>query len=151
MEGLVVGDLLGVGFGGGFGWGLGVGEEAEGDEDENMVYYFLEESTGYMEFVLRCLSLLYTLVAFFCIIGYNCFKVGYGYGFGVGVFWGGGGRYWLRGFSGLYSGWDRIRVRVGVRGIGFGFLVRMIFELGIDVGYSLGVGFCDCVNFWIKR
>lgn len=47
----------------------------EGDEDENMVYYFLEESTGYMEPALRCLSLLHTLVAFLCIIGYNCLKV----------------------------------------------------------------------------
>uniref|UniRef100_A0A673VTD0 Ryanodine receptor 1 n=1 Tax=Suricata suricatta TaxID=37032 RepID=A0A673VTD0_SURSU len=43
--------------------------------DENMVYYFLEESTGYMEPALRCLSLLHTLVAFLCIIGYNCLKV----------------------------------------------------------------------------
>uniref|UniRef100_A0A8W4FKY0 Ryanodine receptor 1 n=1 Tax=Sus scrofa TaxID=9823 RepID=A0A8W4FKY0_PIG len=49
--------------------------EVEGDEDENMVYYFLEESTGYMEPALRCLSLLHTLVAFLCIIGYNCLKV----------------------------------------------------------------------------
>uniref|UniRef100_G3U9F3 Ryanodine receptor 1 n=1 Tax=Loxodonta africana TaxID=9785 RepID=G3U9F3_LOXAF len=40
-----------------------------------VVYYFLEESTGYMEPALRCLSLLHTLVAFLCIIGYNCLKV----------------------------------------------------------------------------
>ncbi|XP_030678987.1 ryanodine receptor 1-like [Nomascus leucogenys] len=75
MEGSAAGDVSGAGSGGGSGWGLGAGEEAEGDEDENMVYYFLEESTGYMEPALRCLSLLHTLVAFLCIIGYNCLKV----------------------------------------------------------------------------
>ncbi|KAK2509935.1 hypothetical protein MC885_019525 [Smutsia gigantea] len=75
MEGSAAGDLSGAGSGGGSGWGSGAGEEAEGDEDENMVYYFLEESTGYMEPALRCLSLLHTLVAFLCIIGYNCLKV----------------------------------------------------------------------------
>ncbi|MXQ96134.1 hypothetical protein E5288_WYG020199 [Bos mutus] len=75
MEGSAAGGLSGAGSGGGSGWGSGAGEEAEGDEDENMVYYFLEESTGYMEPALRCLSLLHTLVAFLCIIGYNCLKV----------------------------------------------------------------------------
>uniref|UniRef100_H0VTW5 Ryanodine receptor 1 n=1 Tax=Cavia porcellus TaxID=10141 RepID=H0VTW5_CAVPO len=75
MEGSAAGDMSGAGSGGGSGWGSGAGEEAEGDEDENMVYYFLEESTGYMEPALRCLSLLHTLVAFLCIIGYNCLKV----------------------------------------------------------------------------
>ncbi|XP_008591994.1 PREDICTED: LOW QUALITY PROTEIN: cation channel sperm-associated protein subunit gamma [Galeopterus variegatus] len=74
MEGSAAGDLSGAGSGGSSGWGSGAGEEAEGDEDENMVYYFLEESTGYMEPALRCLSLLHTLVAFLCIIGYNCLK-----------------------------------------------------------------------------
>ncbi|XP_073652919.1 ryanodine receptor 1 [Tursiops truncatus] len=75
VESSAAGDLSGAGSGGGSGWGSGAGEEAEGDEDENMVYYFLEESTGYMEPALRCLSLLHTLVAFLCIIGYNCLKV----------------------------------------------------------------------------
>ncbi|XP_029091765.1 ryanodine receptor 1 [Monodon monoceros] len=75
MESSASGDLSGAGSGGGSGWGSGAGEEAESDEDENMVYYFLEESTGYMEPALRCLSLLHTLVAFLCIIGYNCLKV----------------------------------------------------------------------------
>jgi hypothetical protein len=55
-----------------------------------MVYYFLEESTGYMEPALRCLSLLHTLVAFLCIIGYNCLKVGQDCGPGAGAC--GGGR-----------------------------------------------------------
>lgn len=84
MEGSAAGDLSGAGSGGGSGWGSGAGEEAEGDEDENMVYYFLEESTGYMEPALRCLSLLHTLVAFLCIIGYNCLKVGGDVDFGLG-------------------------------------------------------------------
>lgn len=84
MEGSAAGDLSGAGSGGGSGWGSGAGEEAEGDEDENMVYYFLEESTGYMEPALRCLSLLHTLVAFLCIIGYNCLKVGRGHDSGAG-------------------------------------------------------------------
>uniref|UniRef100_A0A5F8GAP9 Ryanodine receptor 1 n=1 Tax=Monodelphis domestica TaxID=13616 RepID=A0A5F8GAP9_MONDO len=53
----------------------GVGEEMEEEEEENMVYYFLEESTGYMEPALRGLSILHTLIAFLCIIGYNCLKV----------------------------------------------------------------------------
>ncbi|KAL1769382.1 ryanodine receptor 1, partial [Sigmodon hispidus] len=75
IEGSGAGDMSGAGSGGGSGWGSGASEEIEGDEDENMVYYFLEESTGYMEPALRCLSLLHTLVAFLCIIGYNCLKV----------------------------------------------------------------------------
>ncbi|XP_038195251.1 ryanodine receptor 1 isoform X1 [Arvicola amphibius] len=75
IEGSGAGDTSGAGSGGGSGWGSGASEDMEGDEDENMVYYFLEESTGYMEPALRCLSLLHTLVAFLCIIGYNCLKV----------------------------------------------------------------------------
>lgn len=99
MEGSAAGDLAGAGSGGGSGWGSGVGEEAEDDEDENMVYYFLEESTGYMEPALRCLSLLHTLVAFLCIIGYNCLKVGHDHGSGQGLVYCGGGvwGHWPRG------------------------------------------------------
>ena len=85
MEGSAAGGLPGAGSSGGSGWGSGAGEEAEGDEDENMVYYFLEESTGYMEPALRCLSLLHTLVAFLCIIGYNCLKVGHDHSLGAGT------------------------------------------------------------------
>lgn len=85
MEGSGAGDVTGAGSGGGSGWGSGAGEELEDDEDENMVYYFLEESTGYMEPALRCLSLLHTLVAFLCIIGYNCLKVGHGLRCGPGA------------------------------------------------------------------
>lgn len=106
MEGSAAGDLAGTGSGGGSGWGSGAGEEAEGDEDENMVYYFLEESTGYMEPALRCLSLLHTLVAFLCIIGYNCLKVGHDR-----VPEQGGRGHWLRGPGAgcgiLHCRWDR--------------------------------------------
>ncbi|XP_050166031.1 ryanodine receptor 1-like, partial [Myiozetetes cayanensis] len=52
------------------------GAEAEGgDPEEPEVYYFLEESTGYMGPALRGLALAHTLVAFLCIIGYNCLKI----------------------------------------------------------------------------
>ncbi|KAM6184479.1 LOW QUALITY PROTEIN: ryanodine receptor 1-like, partial [Sarcoramphus papa] len=54
-----------------------VAEEAGGDEagEESVVYYFLEESTGYMQPALQGLALAHTLVAFLCIIGYNCLKI----------------------------------------------------------------------------
>ncbi|XP_064208546.1 ryanodine receptor 1-like isoform X4 [Anguilla rostrata] len=61
------------------------GEEPEGsgaedgggsdDEDEGPVYYFLEESTGYMQPTLSFLAILHTVIAFICIIGYNCLKI----------------------------------------------------------------------------
>ncbi|XP_014749001.1 PREDICTED: ryanodine receptor 1-like, partial [Sturnus vulgaris] len=49
-------------------------EAAGGVSEEPEVYYFLEESTGYMGPALRGLALAHTLVAFLCIIGYNCLK-----------------------------------------------------------------------------
>ncbi|NXE58070.1 RYR1 protein, partial [Casuarius casuarius] len=52
----------------------GAGAEA-GEAEESVVYYFLEESTGYMQPALQGLALAHTLVAFLCIIGYNCLKV----------------------------------------------------------------------------
>ncbi|KAH0631540.1 hypothetical protein JD844_005911 [Phrynosoma platyrhinos] len=68
----------GSGFGGdddgGDGNGNGNGNGDEDDED-SVVYYFLEESTGYMQPALQFLSIVHTLVAFLCIIGYNCLKV----------------------------------------------------------------------------
>lgn len=51
------------------------GDEAGGNGEESVVYYFLEESTGYMQPALQGLALAHTLVAFLCIIGYNCLKV----------------------------------------------------------------------------
>uniref|UniRef100_A0A7N6A8U4 Ryanodine receptor 2 n=1 Tax=Anabas testudineus TaxID=64144 RepID=A0A7N6A8U4_ANATE len=40
-----------------------------------MVRFILEESSGYMEPMLRILAILHTVIAFFCIIGYYCLKV----------------------------------------------------------------------------
>ncbi|KAM9587622.1 ryanodine receptor 1 isoform 3-T3 [Morphnus guianensis] len=51
------------------------GDEAGGAGEESVVYYFLEESTGYMQPALQGLALAHTLVAFLCIIGYNCLKI----------------------------------------------------------------------------
>uniref|UniRef100_A0A8C3HTL3 Ryanodine receptor 1 n=1 Tax=Chrysemys picta bellii TaxID=8478 RepID=A0A8C3HTL3_CHRPI len=45
------------------------------EEEDSVVYFFLEESTGYMQPTLQFLSITHTLVAFLCIIGYNCLKV----------------------------------------------------------------------------
>ncbi|KAM4879798.1 LOW QUALITY PROTEIN: ryanodine receptor 1 [Sylvia borin] len=53
----------------------GGAEAAGGLSEEPEVYYFLEESTGYMGPALRGLALAHTLVAFLCIIGYNCLKI----------------------------------------------------------------------------
>ncbi|XP_047465590.1 ryanodine receptor 2 isoform X3 [Mugil cephalus] len=39
------------------------------------VRFVLEESSGYMEPMLRILAILHTVISFFCIIGYYCLKV----------------------------------------------------------------------------
>uniref|UniRef100_A0A8D0APV1 Ryanodine receptor 2 n=1 Tax=Sander lucioperca TaxID=283035 RepID=A0A8D0APV1_SANLU len=39
------------------------------------VRFVLEESTGYMEPMLRILAVMHTVISFFCIIGYYCLKV----------------------------------------------------------------------------
>ncbi|XP_074926682.1 LOW QUALITY PROTEIN: ryanodine receptor 1-like [Chelonoidis abingdonii] len=59
---------------GGSGFGAS-GDGAGEDEEDSVVYFFLEESTGYMQPTLQFLSITHTLVAFLCIIGYNCLKV----------------------------------------------------------------------------
>lgn len=41
------------------------------------VRFVLEESSGYMEPMLRILAILHTVISFFCIIGYYCLKVGH--------------------------------------------------------------------------
>lgn len=40
------------------------------------VRFVLEESSGYMEPMLRILAIMHTVISFFCIIGYYCLKVG---------------------------------------------------------------------------
>ncbi|XP_071024256.1 ryanodine receptor 1-like isoform X2 [Oncorhynchus clarkii lewisi] len=47
----------------------------EEEEEEGPVYFFLEESTGYMQPTLTFLAALHTVIAFLCIIGYNCLKI----------------------------------------------------------------------------
>ncbi|KAM7397959.1 hypothetical protein PAMA_006028 [Pampus argenteus] len=59
------------------------GEEAEGsgmnegdeDEEDVPIYFYLEESTGYMQPTLSFLAALHTIISFICIIGYNCLKI----------------------------------------------------------------------------
>lgn len=41
------------------------------------VRFVLEESSGYMEPMLRILAVLHTVISFFCIIGYYCLKAGH--------------------------------------------------------------------------
>lgn len=41
------------------------------------VLFVLEESSGYMEPMLRILAVLHTVISFFCIIGYYCLKARY--------------------------------------------------------------------------
>lgn len=56
----------------------GSGRENGGDDDddeEGPVYFFLEESTGYMQPTMSGLAILHTVIAFITIIGYNCLKV----------------------------------------------------------------------------
>lgn len=69
---------------GGVQWDPQVGETMEGKEglvDETRellkpvtVRFVLEESSGYMEPMLRILAIMHTVISFFCIIGYYCLK-----------------------------------------------------------------------------
>ncbi|XP_070401458.1 ryanodine receptor 2 isoform X3 [Nothobranchius furzeri] len=61
---------------------VGVPEVKKGMSDETgeplkpvTVRFVLEESSGYMEPMLRILAVLHTVISFFCIIGYYCLKV----------------------------------------------------------------------------
>ncbi|KAE8585797.1 hypothetical protein XENTR_v10021457 [Xenopus tropicalis] len=55
--------------------GMDDGGGDEDEEEEGPVYFVLEESTGYMQPTLYMLSVIHTLIAFLCIIGYNCLKI----------------------------------------------------------------------------
>ncbi|KAL4647687.1 ryanodine receptor 1-like isoform X1 [Arapaima gigas] len=55
--------------------GSGMEDREEEDEENGVVYYFLEESTGYMEPALAFLAIVHTIISLLCIIGYNCLKV----------------------------------------------------------------------------
>uniref|UniRef100_A0A3Q1CAK1 Ryanodine receptor 2 n=1 Tax=Amphiprion ocellaris TaxID=80972 RepID=A0A3Q1CAK1_AMPOC len=54
-------------------------EEVMDDAGESLkpvtVRFVLEESSGYMEPMLRILAIMHTVISFFCIIGYYCLKV----------------------------------------------------------------------------
>uniref|UniRef100_A0A3Q1EA25 Ryanodine receptor 2 n=1 Tax=Acanthochromis polyacanthus TaxID=80966 RepID=A0A3Q1EA25_9TELE len=45
------------------------------DSSPVTVRFVLEESSGYMEPMLRILAIMHTVISFFCIIGYYCLKV----------------------------------------------------------------------------
>uniref|UniRef100_A0ABM5FAI2 Ryanodine receptor 3 n=1 Tax=Pogona vitticeps TaxID=103695 RepID=A0ABM5FAI2_9SAUR len=46
------------------------------DEDEDgLVFFVLQESTGYMAPALRALAVIHTIISFVCVIGYYCLKV----------------------------------------------------------------------------
>ncbi|KAK2823049.1 hypothetical protein Q7C36_019649 [Tachysurus vachellii] len=51
------------------------GDDDDDGDDEGPVYYFLEESTGYMQPTLSFLAIIHTVISFICIIGYNCLKI----------------------------------------------------------------------------
>lgn len=56
--------------------GSGMSEGDEEEEEEYVpVYFYLEESTGYMQPTLSFIAILHTVISFICIIGYNCLKV----------------------------------------------------------------------------
>lgn len=55
--------------------GSGIGEGGDEDEEDVPIYFYLEESTGYMQPTLAFLAALHTVISFICIIGYNCLKV----------------------------------------------------------------------------
>lgn len=53
----------------------GLSEEGEENDEDMPIYFYLEESTGYMQPTLAFLAALHTVISFICIIGYNCLKV----------------------------------------------------------------------------
>lgn len=55
--------------------GSGMNEGGDEEEEDVPVYFYLEESTGYMQPTLAFLAVLHTVISFICIIGYNCLKV----------------------------------------------------------------------------
>ncbi|XP_063061461.1 ryanodine receptor 1b isoform X2 [Engraulis encrasicolus] len=74
-SGVFEGSAMFEGSGGEEEGGSGMEDGGEDDEDEGPVYFFLEESTGYMQPVMSMLSIIHTIISFLCIIGYNCLKI----------------------------------------------------------------------------
>uniref|UniRef100_W5N4D0 Ryanodine receptor 3 n=1 Tax=Lepisosteus oculatus TaxID=7918 RepID=W5N4D0_LEPOC len=47
----------------------------EEDDEGGVVYFVLQESTGYMAPTLRFLAIIHTIISLLCVIGYYCLKV----------------------------------------------------------------------------
>uniref|UniRef100_A0A0D9R3K2 Ryanodine receptor 3 n=1 Tax=Chlorocebus sabaeus TaxID=60711 RepID=A0A0D9R3K2_CHLSB len=45
------------------------------EEEEAMVFFVLQESTGYMAPTLRALAVIHTIISLVCVVGYYCLKV----------------------------------------------------------------------------
>ncbi|XP_012862710.2 ryanodine receptor 3 [Echinops telfairi] len=45
------------------------------EEEEAMVFFVLQESTGYMAPTLRALAVVHTVISLVCVVGYYCLKV----------------------------------------------------------------------------
>lgn len=45
------------------------------EEEEAMVFFVLQESTGYMAPMLRALAVIHTVISLVCVVGYYCLKV----------------------------------------------------------------------------
>lgn len=45
------------------------------EEEEAMVFFVLQESTGYMAPALRALAIIHTVISLVCVVGYYCLKV----------------------------------------------------------------------------
>ncbi|GAB5572618.1 ryanodine receptor 3 [Prionailurus iriomotensis] len=45
------------------------------EEEEAMVFFVLQESTGYMAPALRALAIIHTIISLVCVVGYYCLKV----------------------------------------------------------------------------
>lgn len=46
------------------------------EEEEAVVFFVLQESTGYMAPALRALAVIHTVISLVCVVGYYCLKVG---------------------------------------------------------------------------
>ncbi|KAJ6667359.1 hypothetical protein lerEdw1_017337 [Lerista edwardsae] len=47
----------------------------EEEDEEGVVFFVLQESTGYMAPTLRALAVVHTVISFVCVVGYYCLKV----------------------------------------------------------------------------
>ena len=45
------------------------------EEEDAVVFFVLQESTGYMAPTLRALAIIHTIISLVCVVGYYCLKV----------------------------------------------------------------------------